>query len=342
MILREDSYDGSVHVYGDSDAEAEIIYTTLGDAIRALHDPDYKDGDDDKLDIFTVRNQPTEISEHALKIENIPVTAKSKLPGQWATLNWTDYIRDNVLHETAPFHSYLDLIVDMIPTPTSLEPDLGILSGYHKLIGAEFDEDNAKKIIKLKKFVVKLPTAMKLIDKFKYHPHTVINLIYRMYECKSITEKCIPMYPMNSIDGKYVVKFTPEYSEQITAEIGDFYETEISYTVRDTTVGDMEYGHVWNDAAIQSSISQAIHRAEFTYAESPAEFAVSDYKNIPIIIGQDIKGRKSYLVNAIDGTTTEYIIPVLIGMKWAKNNSPTLHPWETSGGTYDTDIGGNT
>lgn len=268
---------------------------------------------------------------------NITALGKSNLPIALTKLNWCAYLSDNIIADDAPYHDKMELISDMLPI-ADVGPDLDLLRGYHTLIGADLDEDRARAIITLKKHIDMLPTILGLIKRFNNHPDILIRLIYRAYESTTIKSKCIPLYPISKLDSAFIAKFRIVPGELIEAPLNDFYETEISYTVRNTEIGLVDYGHVWDSDSVNNQIMSAIERAMLPIVtkELPNGILTSG-SNIPVIIGQDIKGRNSYLVNVIDQKTTEYIIPLLIGTKWATVNHELIkpYPWDIARSTHD-------
>ena len=258
---------------------------------------------------------------------NITVQAKSNLPSALTTINWCSYLTNNIIADDAPFHDKMELISDMLPR-TGVDSDMDLLCGYHALVGAELDEDRARAILTLKKHINKLPSILALIKRFSNHPDILIRLIYHAYESSAIKSKCIPLYPISKIESAFIAKFRIVPGELIEAPLNDFYETEISYTVLNTEVGLVDYGHILDVDAVNNQIMSAIERAMLPIVTKDLPNGVMTTEtNIPVIIGQDIKGRNSYFVNIIDQKTTEYIIPVLIGAKWATLTHTAIKPY---------------
>lgn len=309
-----DEFDSAIKF--DTTDEMIAHYTGYTDALNV-----------DESTLFRRAHRTTNTTIGSENTNNITVQDKSDLPIELTKINWCPYLTSNIIADDAPFHDKMALISDMLPI-AGIGSDMDLLSGYHTLVGAELDEDRARAILTLKKHINKLPAMLGLIKRFSNHPDILIRLIYHAYESSAIKARCIPLYPISEIESAFIAKFRIVPGELIEAPINDFYETEISYTVRNTEVGLVDYGHLWDVDVVNNQIMSAIERAMLPIVTKDLPNGImTTESNIPVIIGQDIKGRNSYLVNIIDQKTTEYIIPVLIGAKWATLSHTAIKPY---------------
>lgn len=332
MILNKDEY-GRVGFVG-ADGDLEDGGYTSSDEMCVAFGFNVNEDSDQQFVLTRVDTQST--------VDRLPFTTtdQSTLPDALMKIDWITYLSNTIISESSPLHNRMELILDMVPD-VNVAIDYEILVGYHKLIGVELDENRAVNILKLQKNVGRLPTIIRAINRFGNHPDDIINLIYRLYESPQVKCKCIPFYPVNKTDNRYVVNFRRSPNELISAPLTDFYETEVSFTMNAEQVGSVKYGEIWNNYQINDKITGAIDRADMSVRDTrDLQSMAREYSSIPIIIGQDIKGRQNYLVNIIDKNTTEYTIPVLVGIKWACVNDVVKHawPWETAGNTYEPTI----